>query len=593
MKLSSVKYRAVKDLVGDTGSVLSYLVPAFEYHNRWTSIVEDDVEKYEFPVADYVRGYSFSTARYFDNANYDSLALSLFFSDNTAQASQFVETPLYYLNKMIDFCNAHDIKLVLIKIPVGPSWTSGDHNATQAIADQYGLDFLDYNFEPYIDEMGYNHAVDSADGGRMNYFGARKLSLCIGKYLIENCNGTDVRNDQRYSFMKEQEQEYDGEILAQLQRKEITDLKEYLNEALSNEDYEILITAKDDAANALTDETRGWLREKGFSVLPELSYRSSYYGIIDSGEVIAEDTDIYDPETDGLAAEIDNNIKEAELSINFDEEEPLTISEEGKLPDGTSFKIESGGLFFGNKASCLINGVEYSKNGRGLNIVIYNKKKGSVADAAVFDTCASEIREPWDLETALKNAKDNGVEFESMSAGLQKLSLYNYRMSDQYNIGLLRGQINENGAWQFIRAYMNRPDARIIIAVQEDAAGKMDDKARKAFRKLGFTELSDIEDDDSYIGIVEDGKVTDEMRDHGEKPISLTSHEYSVISGGLDSGNISSIKVYETEYSKLSKGLNIVVYDKLQRKVIDSAVYNTSENGIELFPIDIDWDVKR
>ena len=592
MKFSPVKIRAVMDHTESFNDALSYLIPFFEYHSRWDSITKTDFTKIFYDTANYVRGYNFTLVREFDNHDYDELDVPAYYVDDEATEKQMNESSLYYLRKLIFFCKEHNIKLVMTKTPTA-AWASDSHNAIKNIANQYGLDFIDFNYEPYIDEIAFNEAVDTMDTGHMNYYGAKKLTSWFGRYLMENCEATDVRGDAEYGFMDEELAEYDAEIVARYELEEYTGIKEYFEAIMSNPNWAVFITAKDDAAYSLTEETRALFKDYGLTILAEISYRSSYYGVIDSGEIIAEETDIYNEETDGVSASVDNDIENAELSKDFSETEPPTISYKGKLGDGAVYKVTSGGVMFGNTATCTINGTQYSPNSRGLNFVIYDKSRHEVVDTAVFDTCAGETKESGDLEAALSKAKEDGVPFESLSDNLQKLYLYNERCLETYNIATIHEKIGGDGAYQFIKAYMSRPDTRIFIAVQDDAATALDVDGREAFAREGLITLSKLEDRDSYIGIIEDGEVIFEQKDQGELPIIYNNAEYSIESGGWDSGNISSIMIKDVEYSEKLRGLNIVIYDTKSEKVIDQSNYDTFAIGINLNPIDILWEGER
>ncbi len=51
------------------------------------------------------------------------------------------------------------------------------------------------------------------------------------------------------------------------------------------------------------------------------------------------------------------------------------------------YTIVSAGFECGDYSSIIIDGVEYSRNNRGLNIVVYNNETGQVIDTVCFDTC--------------------------------------------------------------------------------------------------------------------------------------------------------------------------------------------------------------
>lgn len=52
--------------------------------------------------------------------------------------------------------------------------------------------------------------------------------------------------------------------------------------------------------------------------------------------------------------------------------------------------MKSGGYEHGNTSSIMINGIEYSKNRRGLNFVVFDENRMKVIDQVSFDTCAED-----------------------------------------------------------------------------------------------------------------------------------------------------------------------------------------------------------
>ena len=193
----------------------------------------------------------------------------------------------------------------------------------------------------------------------------------------------------------------------------------------------------------------------------------------------------------------------------------------------------------------------------------------------------------------MKEALDNHTDFNDLSSGLQKLYLYNERCAEKYNIADLHWYLTEEGSWQLIRAYMDKPDTRILIAVQDEASNALDDESRKAFGELGLQQLAELGFRDSYIGIIENGTVIKEIKDHGEKPVSFSNREYTITSGGFDAGRVSSIVVAEKDYALHKRGINIVVYNIEQKTVIDSAAFDTFSSGVDTTPVDIEWEAKR
>ena len=58
--------------------------------------------------------------------------------------------------------------------------------------------------------------------------------------------------------------------------------------------------------------------------------------------------------------------------------------------ENLEIEMISKGYNAGNQSSIVINGQEYSKNLRGMNVVVYDKKKNEVICSSVFDTWTIE-----------------------------------------------------------------------------------------------------------------------------------------------------------------------------------------------------------
>lgn len=81
------------------------------------------------------------------------------------------------------------------------------------------------------------------------------------------------------------------------------------------------------------------------------------------------------------------------------------------------------------------------------------------------------------------------------------------------------------------------------------------------------------------MAVVDNGTTVEQS--YGDDAQSCTYHPYencevNLVSKGYDIGNTSSIQINGKEYSKNSRGLNIVVYDKETNEVISSNVFDTN-----------------
>jgi len=122
---------------------------------------------------------------------------------------------------------------------------------------------------------------------------------------------------------------------------------------LEDERYTAFIAVKDEASTGMTEEMWRQLHEAGLAC--EFGYRDSYYAMMDRGTV----TEVSDA---------------TELSL------------EGEFGSGHTFSIYSAGRDVGDKASIVIDDVEYSLNKRGMNIVVFDNELDMVVDSVTFDT---------------------------------------------------------------------------------------------------------------------------------------------------------------------------------------------------------------
>lgn len=125
---------------------------------------------------------------------------------------------------------------------------------------------------------------------------------------------------------------------------------------LRNEDYIVVFAAKDESSQVVTDEIVSEMNMLGLEKnLRTSGFRSSYIAVLDGYNLIYEDIG-----TDALT--YDN--KELEVALH----------------------VESANFEAGNYSVIQIDGQDYSVNDCGLNIVVYDKKKGSVIDSVCFNT---------------------------------------------------------------------------------------------------------------------------------------------------------------------------------------------------------------
>lgn len=130
-------------------------------------------------------------------------------------------------------------------------------------------------------------------------------------------------------------------------------LRDYLYKA-QNERYITILSVADDAGSNMTEEIQNALYALGLKKPLIGAFRNSYIAVINGGSAVYED--------------------KSEQSITFSTE-----------IEGLNVMIESVGNIDEPHANIVINGVDYSPNARGLNMVVYDKFLGVVRDCLCFD----------------------------------------------------------------------------------------------------------------------------------------------------------------------------------------------------------------
>ena len=236
--------------------VISYLFPLYMYHGRWSELTLQD---YEFIYGDtdvYSRGFVPKTQVYGRIKKVDYTGIKL---DDTVKPEP-IETNREALVYMIELCRDEGINLLLYK-SCDSGWTTESHNIICDVAEEYGVPFLDLNVPEIMADTGIDYPNDAMDRRHMNIRGAEKSTAYMGKYLKENYELPDAREDPRISALFEEEKTLYDYMMANAGHNFIEDLTEYLYEA-SDERYAV-IAAGTGLSGSFTEEQAEKLKELG------------------------------------------------------------------------------------------------------------------------------------------------------------------------------------------------------------------------------------------------------------------------------------------------------------------------------------------
>ena len=143
-----------------------------------------------------------------------------------------------------------------------------------------------------------------------------------------------------------------------VQMSRIYNINEYLEKLLYIKDYVDVISVKDTAGHKLTEVENKKLMQHGLKVNLVDKHWRGYIAVFDDTRLLYE-------EIAGL---------------------DCSILKELMVDEKIFMKLVSGPLHDGNQAIIDIDSYDYSTNGRGLNIVLWDKKTKQVFDSVCFDT---------------------------------------------------------------------------------------------------------------------------------------------------------------------------------------------------------------
>lgn len=100
----------------------------------------------------------------------------------------------------------------------------------------------------------------------------------------------------------------------------------------------------------------------------------------------------------------------------------------------------------------------------------------------------------------------------------------------------------------------------IFLSVNDEASNKMTRSFRKKMKAIGGEKLSELAFQNSYVGIVKDGRIINE--DAGDSLLEMEYEDFVLGSGGSNGGNKSYLKKGREYYEVNNRGLNVYVADE-------------------------------
>lgn len=115
----------------------------------------------------------------------------------TEEKEAIPDYAVFYLKQMINLCRRNHAELVLYSGPSPVNYSYRRHNGLQELADSCGLAYIDLNLKQK--ELKIDWSKDTLDkGDHLNISGAEKVTAYMERYLKENYDLDDKRENEAY-----------------------------------------------------------------------------------------------------------------------------------------------------------------------------------------------------------------------------------------------------------------------------------------------------------------------------------------------------------------------------------------------------------
>lgn len=345
MKPSLTKWNAIKtanfnNAVDELGVFFS-----FPYcHERYTELTEQD-----FADGSVMENYNGYTPKFSIIAKKELQSIEAVDADSVTKEKKISERKEEYIRKIIELCREEEIPLLFVNAP----WPQLDEEAQQmynyveGIAEEYDVPFIDGNKK--LEEMQIDYAEDAADASHLNYWGSRKYTAYLAKYLKEHYELPDRRGDQKYSHWEEISSQLEHRELYKYRLTNAEDLEGYVEELKSLKDCVIAFQIVGDC---------GEYREQMEELLRQLDRHGTLPDSQTESQVIEDGETLFC----GLTSE-------GGYFWHFDLK-------------NTDMSIEKGE---GQGPSIIVGKENYGYVENGINIVVYDKTAECVVDSVGFD----------------------------------------------------------------------------------------------------------------------------------------------------------------------------------------------------------------
>ncbi len=329
----------------NTSTKQAYLFNIIKYHSRWQELTKEDFDYSD--VRNYIyRGNNLNSDLTGHTLSYDILMIE---NDEPEEIEMVRENKDYFI-KIVELCKSENINLILIKTPK-ESWTKTRHEGVAQLAEEYGLDFLDFNTEEMMKAMNLVTDEDIKDIDHLNVRGEDKLSSYLAEYMLERYEFTDYRTVEGYdpgNFEQYQKDHQDKYLQS------CRNIEEFLS-YLSDSRYDVMMQSSGDISGGWNEEQQKYFSDMGVSINPKDVAGMCYTVSINSGKCVFEQASETDCASDGV------------------------------LSDGNPYALISR---IGFADQMVVAGVPQEFKKLGLNICVYDNQMNEIVD--IVTICSTE-----------------------------------------------------------------------------------------------------------------------------------------------------------------------------------------------------------
>ncbi len=165
----------LKQCFGDNKErYLSYFVPLYGFHERWSQI---DQDSFIFDN-DLVHGWRKRGFLYKVSQNPINL------KESKEENEELSAVSIDILNDIVKVCRENGTKLIFVVLPYVGVYRSD--KALMRFAKENDCEYI--NFFRILDEVGIDERTDFYDEAHLNKYGAEKISDYLGRYITEYLN---------------------------------------------------------------------------------------------------------------------------------------------------------------------------------------------------------------------------------------------------------------------------------------------------------------------------------------------------------------------------------------------------------------------